>query len=918
MAKNYTGFVISHTHWDREWYLTFLEFRIRLVKLVDKLLHVCAEVPAFDSFQLDGQTLPIEDYLALRPENEGLLKKYISERRIVVGPWYVLADEFLESGEGIIRNLLLGHKIAQKCGGEPMKVGYVPDTFGHVAQLPQILAGFGIKYSYLFRGYPPLFGGHEEYKGCNDNFPLEYFWAAPDGTTVLALHHITGYGNAAVLCQSDPAQAALPDLKYVGGFSRILMAHAALAPRTTTDYMLFMNGSDHLEPEEEIPEFIEAWNANEEIPEEEDVHVQLKHAKLVDYFQAVEASGVDFPTIAGEMRGSAYTQVTPGCISTRMYLKQLNFECQRNLERYAEPLAAIAWALCGTRYESSILWEAWRWVLQNHPHDSICGCSLDRVHEDMETRFAWSLDLSYQVANKALAALCSSIKFPDFGGVSAGMNFAVWNLSDNILPQLITGLLPLTGAGAFRLLDENGEEVPGVVTQAIPDYRDLPRNQHLYKQYSGHWRLVRVSFLAPLPSYGFRAFKIVEGAPTDPEAVPDYTSPVSVNGLTVDNGRIRVEFHPNGSFDLTDCETTRVFRECHLFEDMADDGDEYDYSPLPNEEPLTTRDLNAEITNVLETPLKASFQVTLNFEVPQHLEGDWRKGETRIRSNDRIPLHITSVISIVAGQKLVDIQTSVKNVAQDHRLRVIFPTDLETAYSCANDHFTTMRRTIALPRDDGWFQPMQGIYHQDAFVDVSDDQDDCGLAILNRGMPEYEILPTRNTIALTLFRAVGWLSKQTHLGRPTGLNGPALATPGAQCLRDFAFEYAVFPHVNNWMNEELNRVAQSYVVPPLVHVMEGRLSTENTLAPGVSILSVSNPLIWVSAVKKAENADTFVIRVYNTGDSEQTATISLGMPVESVFFSDLLENPAEQVPLQGDSFEITLPSSKIQSYLVQF
>ena len=191
MAEKDTGLVVSHTHWDREWYLTFLEFRIRLVKLIDKLLRICKENPRFASFQLDGQTLPLEDYLAIRPENEKMLAKYISEGKIVVGPWYVLADEFLESAEGIIRNLLIGHKISAKFGAT-MKIGYVPDTFGHIWQLPQVLRGFGIPFSYVFRGYPPLFGGFEEYKGKNDDTPLEYLWSAPDGSTVLTLHHIVG------------------------------------------------------------------------------------------------------------------------------------------------------------------------------------------------------------------------------------------------------------------------------------------------------------------------------------------------------------------------------------------------------------------------------------------------------------------------------------------------------------------------------------------------------------------------------------------------------------------------------------------------------------------------------------------------------------------------------------------------------
>jgi mannosylglycerate hydrolase len=213
---------------------------------------------------------------------------------------------------------------------------------------------------------------------------------------------------------------------------------------------------------------------------------------------------------------------------------------------------------------------------------------------------------------------------------------------------------------------------------------------------------------------------------------------------------------------------------------------------------------------------------------------------------------------------------------------------------------------------------MQGIYHQDTFVELADEQAGCGFAVLSRGLPEYEIVPGRNTIALTLFRAVGWLSKQFHLGRPTGLNGPSLPTPGAQCLREFSFEYAAMPHQNDWKNEELNQVAQAYAAPPLLQVIEGLVEPSRDLVLGTAFIAVSNPLIWVSAIKKAENADAVAIRVYNTGDTEQSATLTLGKPVQSVFKCDLLDNPEEAVAVQGNAFEIKLPSSRIQTYLIYF
>ena len=184
-AKKYTALLVPQTHWDREWYLPFQEFRIRLVRLTDKLLDILDTDPEYRSFTFDGQTVVLEDYLAIRPQERDHLKKYVEEGRILVGPWYVLPDEFLVSGEAVVRNLMLGHKISEEFG-RTMKAGYVPDPFGHVSQLPQILMGFGIGNVFFTRGM-----GDEA-----DEMHSEFWWEGADGTKVLAVNQVNTYCNA--------------------------------------------------------------------------------------------------------------------------------------------------------------------------------------------------------------------------------------------------------------------------------------------------------------------------------------------------------------------------------------------------------------------------------------------------------------------------------------------------------------------------------------------------------------------------------------------------------------------------------------------------------------------------------------------------------------------------------------------------
>src|SRR3989440_1547411 len=238
MTEQLNIILVPHTHWDREWYLTFQQFRMRLVHAIDRLLDILDHDPTFSHFMLDGQTIVLDDYLEVRPEHAERLKNYIRSGRIQVGPWYLQPDEFLVSGESLVRNLQIGLRQAAEYG-EQMRAGYVPDCFGHIAQLPQILRGFGIDNAVFWRGV-----GAEAHKS-------EFFWAAPDGTQVLVifLASAMGYSNA--------RDMPLVPEEFV---ARVELLAAPLLPMATTNSLLFMNGSDHLEPQEGLPKTIEAAN----------------------------------------------------------------------------------------------------------------------------------------------------------------------------------------------------------------------------------------------------------------------------------------------------------------------------------------------------------------------------------------------------------------------------------------------------------------------------------------------------------------------------------------------------------------------------------------------------------------------------------------------------------------------------------
>ena len=360
MEKLYEIHVISHTHWDREWYLTFQQFRLRLVELVDELLKILETNPEFTHFNFDGQTIVLEDYLEIKPQNKKLLKEYIQEGKIAVGPWYILPDEFLVSAEATVRNLILGHRIAAEFG-KVMKIGYIPDPFGHISQMPQILRGFGIDNIILWRG----FGGEA------DQTHSEYYWDAPDGSRVLFVH-LPNVGYSETLhFPNETAQAA----------TVITRLKEAYQQRATTPYLSIFTGSDHIKPQAELPQILRQVNAQL-------VDAVLMQSSLTDYIGKLRESVPEhLQVVRGEFRGGLkHTYLLTGVLSTRMYLKQENEKSQTLLEKWAEPFSAMAWML-GEPYPQEFLWQSWKYLLQNHPHDSICGCSLDAVHEQMMPPF---------------------------------------------------------------------------------------------------------------------------------------------------------------------------------------------------------------------------------------------------------------------------------------------------------------------------------------------------------------------------------------------------------------------------------------------------------------------------------------------------------------------------------------------------
>ena len=869
MKDKYVATVVSHTHWDRAWYVPFQEFRFRLARHVDRLLDLLDERADFRCFMLDGQTVVLEDYLDIRPYNRERLWRFIEVGRIQVGPWYVLPDEYLEGPEAMVRNLMLGHQISDEMGGV-FKIGYTPDAFGHIAQLPQILAGFGIDNAIFWRGMGPE----------GEELGNEFIWRAPDGTKALAIWLADSYSNASFVGYPGRWGDFTPDdFSMEKALADLRRAIESLKPRSRSNALVLMDGVDHMPPQEEIPRVVKLAN---QVLED----TVVRQGTLLDHIQQVRRAGIQLPEWAGEFNRGYYDVILEGVYSTRVYLKQANYRAERLLVRYAEPLSWIAWLTANVSGWQEFLWQAWRYVLKSHPHDDICGCSVDETHADDLYRFRQATEIGEVVARESLRALGRQL---DTTG-QEGVPFLVYNPLGWPRREMLTTALPFgldeELADDFRIVDHAGRLVPFQVLKGEEAFWSEPLHQHVERH-------VTVAMPAEVPACGYQTYYLQPAG----SASRGHTWPqLRVGERGAENDLLGFEIAADGSMILRDKRSGLTYRGLNRFEDTEDAGDEYSYSPAPESQTVTSQGVKANITPLHVGPLQATFRVDLGMEIPQALREDL---EGRIKETVILP--VSSEITLYAGQPEIYIRTTVDNRARDHRLRALFPTSHRPKVAHADGHFTVLERDIDLPSNEGWMEGPVPTKHQLAFVDLSDDIG--GIALLNRGLPEYEARREEDgtaTLCLTLLRCVGVLGRGPVLTRRAGGAEIPISTPDAQCPGQYTFEYALLPHAGDW--HTVYPTAYAYNAP----LRATRIARQSGPYPDVhSFVALEPQQLVLSGLKRSERGDGLIVRSYNVTGEPLIATLSFGFPVQTVWRANLNEERLEELALTPEGI-ITL------------
>ncbi|EGP5272971.1 alpha-mannosidase [Enterococcus faecium] len=870
-------YIISHSHWDREWYMAYEQHHMRLIELIDDLLELFEVDPSFNSFHLDGQTIILDDYLQVRPEKRQAIQQAINEGKLRIGPFYILQDDFLISSESNVRNMLIGMEESRKWG-TPVMLGYFPDTFGNMGQTPQLMKQAGISAAAFGRGVKPI--GFDNQVLEAENYSSQYsemWWKGPDQTAIFGLLFANWYSNGNEIPVEKEAALAFWKQKL-----------ADAEQYASTNHLLMMNGVDHQPVQKDISKAIHL--ANELFPDYEFIH-----SNFTDYLEAVQK---DVPEDLGSVEGELTSQETDGwytlanTASARVYLKQWNTKVQRQLENITEPLATMAYEVSGN-YPHDQLDYAWKTLMQNHPHDSICGCSVDSVHREMIPRFEKADEVGKYLAQDSLEQLTAAIdttgfpkdSFPFVIVNTAGMDktgeaeitieLERKRFAEGIPEQLYQELENLPKR-KYHVETKSGATIPAILSEETVQFGyDLPKDRFRVPYMA---RMIKVTLpLENMPAFSWETFALVEGEAKAEEK----ETMIHQSGRIIENGPLHLTIEKNGTITMEDRKNKRKLNNLHIFEDIGDIGNEYIFKqPFCDQPILSSNKENSEVKVLVDTPEIAKISILQEMEIPvsadERLEKEqqmvvefrYRKAE---RSKEKRILQIKTIMTIRKDSKKIDFETTLDNQMKDHRLRVLFPTKLHVEHHEADSIFEVVKRPNHVSKS--WENPTNP-QHQQAFVNIHDEE--YGVTVGNFGLNEYEVTED-GQIAVTLLRSVGELGDWGYF-----------PTPEAQCVGEHRFNYSIELH---GPEEKFSTYLHAYAAQIPFSTQQIK-HHEGTLISKQQYLTIKSETFAITALKRSKFSDKVVVRGFNM--SSHLEKLEITKDNGKTVILNLLEEPTKQ------------------------
>jgi len=879
--------LVPHTHWDREWYFTTRQSKVLLLESLAVVLNEL-EAGRLPCFVLDGQSSLLEDYLQNAPGERNRIAALVRAGRLKIGPWYSQTDQCVVGAESILRNLLYGIHDCREFGGH-MEIGYVPDSFGQTEQLPQILAGFGLDRCVFWRGW---------WEGISE--ATEFRWTSRDGSEVTTAVMPTGYSGI----KGMPADEGLQAFRF-----RHIRGHLeTLAQRNTTNSSLLMAGTDQQPWDPRLPALIEAEN-------EAQNEYRYELGDIEQYFEALESEG-DLQPVIGEMLMGKYSRIHRGIYSTRYDIKKANADAETLITNVLEPILCIGWSL-GFPYPHGLLENAWKMLLKSHAHDSIGCCNTDEVNDLVKRRFTDALHICEQQLQLRTRQIAERVKPERDGSRLVLFNPLPESRREPVEVELIVGS---GDTSALSLVNGQGEVCPFQalsceavrLSELVQDLAEaLKPGQTGDPVFYRHKLLVDVGELPPL---GYTTLYVGENE-AEHEAggqEPDSASP----GDMIENEQLLVRLSDDGTVTIRHKENGLESSGLLEFVDGGDDGDNYDFSPPREDWLISTRGLKP-LVETENGPLRSTMKLDWALKVPAGLE------ERAARKSSLI-LPVSATLQLSRGQDYLEVSVKVDNHARDHRLQAVFRTGLETDRSYADQPFGMIARPVNPPELQEWSGEWTGkplpLYPMQSLVALTDGSS--GLAVMTDGIREYESDPQQpGDFAITLFRSVGYMGKPNLLYRPGRLSGMPTATADSQLPGLLQFHFALIPFEGE--PAATANVARRFLAPVRAfHVSGYNKFSLNCGAPDLpdrySVLALDSTLP-VSAIKKAEDREALLLRVFNPSSQAHDAgriTFPPGSPFQraSVFSANFAEEP--DIDLEGGRRPVQANPQQAVTFLV--
>lgn len=883
--------VVPHSHWDREWYFTTSRSKVYLMKDLKDVLDTLESNPDFKYFMVDAQGSLLDDYIKWMPQDKDRITKLVKEKKLVIGPWYTQTDQLVISGESIVRNMYYGMKRCETFGGY-MNVGYVPDSFGQSGNMPQIYKEFGIEDTLFWRGVSDDMVNHTDYN-----------WRGDDGSVVFTTQIPFGYyigGNI----PEDPKQSEefwqKECFEKAGG-------------RSATKHIYFPNGFDQAPIRTNLPEIIK--ERNEKDPENEYVISCIE-----DYIKDVKSENPELEEVSGELVIAKHMRIHKSIFSSRSDLKVMNTQIQNYVTNVMEPLLTLSYNL-GNDYPHEAVGEIWKLLFENAAHDSIGSCISDTANEDVYVRYKQARDIAVNLVELHSRLIATSVKN------DAEMTFTLINT----LPQkrndtvVVKTYIP---GGNFAILDEKGNKVDYTVIESR-DLTDYVLSQTIKLDPSRKFYV---------PSQVLEATIAIKTSDVPAFGYVQYTLDTKGNSAknlekknTLENEFYAINVEEDGSLTITDKENNVTYKNQGVLVENGDDGDSFNYSPPRKDLEVFSNKSECSV-EVSGSDIYDQAVIKFNMVVPKDLE---ERAEGKVSVN----LPITMTVALRKDSKVIDFNVHVDNKGLSHRLCVLFDSQIVSSYNYADEQFGSIKRPNYYEKEmklymasaenktekktgvqelanwandqSTWQEPPISIEPTQSYVSLTDGKQ--GIAVIPQGVREYEVLDD-HMIRLTLFRTYGFMGKENLIYRPGRASGERIIeTPAAQLLKEMDFAFGFTTYASDINEANVDTLAKAYntniEVYTYAEFLNGRLifsqrEIEGTKEARYSLFETENKLV-VSAMKKAEDNDGYIIRLFNGKNHENISdTIKFNFDVKEAYYTNLREEKTEDIKVENNTINV--------------